>query len=122
MSNYSTPTSNTPNWADPSLPIQYAWIDTGPWRDRFGTDWLAITSSDNPLCRACSQLYIDRKYIDVKDARNEQILDALIATNQPEANVLFPGSGPMTLAKKAAILNPVTTEYERHIKGLAQPV
>lgn len=110
-----------PSWSDPALKPEYHWIDTGPWRDRFGIDWLAITASDNALCKAAAQLWIDRKYINLKDERNAQVLDALIATNQPAANVLFAGAGPMTPAKKAAILNPVTTEYERHVKGLVQP-
>jgi hypothetical protein len=108
-------------WSDPSLDPQYHWIDTGPWRDRFGIDWLAITSSSNELCKAAAQLWIDRKYINLKDARNAQVLDAMIATSQPAANVLFDGSGPMTVDKKNAILNPVTTEYERHVKGMVQP-
>lgn len=110
-----------PAWADAGLDQQYHWIDTGPWRDRFGIDWLAITASDNALCKAAAQLWIDRKYINLKDPRNAQVLDALIATSQPATNVLFAGSGPMTVDKKNAILNPVTTEYERHVKGLAQP-
>ncbi|RTL37166.1 MAG: hypothetical protein EKK53_21590 [Burkholderiales bacterium] len=112
---------SAPAWSDASLDPRYWWVDTGPWRDRFGFDWLAIASSDNALCRACAQLYLDRKYVDLKDARNAQIIDALIATGQPAANPLFPGAGPMTAAKKAAILNTQTTEYERHIKGLPQP-
>jgi hypothetical protein len=109
-------------WADANLNPQYHWIDTGPWRDRFGLDWLAITSSDNALCKAAAQLWIDRKYINLKDPRNAQMLDAMIATAQPAANPLFPGSGPLTVEKRAAILNPVTTEYERHVKGLPQPL
>lgn len=114
---------NTPvvTWSDPSLNPEYHWIDTGPWRDRFGIDWLAITASSNELCKAAAQLWIDRKYINLKDPRNAQVLDALIATSQPATNVLFAGSGPMTTDKKNAILNPVTTEYERHVKGLVQP-
>lgn len=114
--------SEYPTWASPSLDHRYHWLDTGPWRDRFGVDWLAITSSDNALCKACAQLYLDRKYVDLKDARNAQILDALIATAQPAANPLLPGSGPITPAKKAVILNQQTTDYERHIKGLPQPI
>lgn len=110
-----------PSWADPELNPEYHWVDTGPWRDRFGVDWLAITASSNELCKAAAQLWIDRKYINLKDPRNAQVLDALIATAQPAANVLFAGAGPMTLAKKTAILSPVTTEYERHVKGLPQP-
>lgn len=110
-----------PNWSDPSLNPEYHWIDTGPWRDRFGIDWLAITASSNELCKAAAQLWIDRKYINLKDPRNAQVIDALIATSQPATNVLFAGSSPMTVDKKNAILNPVTTEYERHVKGLVQP-
>ena len=44
--------------------------------------------------------------------------DVLIATAQPAAQPWAPGSGPMTLEKKAAILTTPTTEYERHVKGL----
>lgn len=110
-----------PTWDDASLDPRYHWIDTGPWRDRFGIDWLAITSSDNALCKAAAQLWIDRKYINLKDARNAQMLDAMIAAAQPAPNLLFPGAGPMTAEKKAAILRLVTTDYERHIKGMVQP-
>jgi hypothetical protein len=118
---YLYDTTKGVSWADTDLDPQYHWIDTGPWRDRFGIDWLAITSSSNELCKAAAQLWIDRKYINLKDARNAQVLDAMIATSQPAANVLFAGSGPMTVDKKNAILNPVTTEYERHVKGMVQP-
>ena len=43
---------------------------------------------------------------------------AQTATAQPAAQPWAPGSGPMTLEKKAAILTTPTTEYERHVKGL----
>ncbi|CAB4158595.1 hypothetical protein UFOVP708_12 [uncultured Caudovirales phage] len=120
--NFSAPPSTTPSWANAALDERYFWIDTGPWRDRFGVDWLAITASANDLCKAAAQLWLDRKHINIKDPRNAQVLDALIAANQPAANVLFAGAGPMTPAKKAAILSPQTTEYERHVKGMVQPV
>lgn len=109
------------NWSDASLDPQYWWIDTGPWRDRFGIDWLAILASTHDMCKAAASMWIDRKYINLKDPRNAQMIDALIATAQPAANPLFPGSGPMTAEKKTVILDAPTTEYERHIKGLPQP-
>lgn len=100
---------------------QYHWLDVGPWRDRFGVDWLALSTSSHRLARAAVAAWSERKYIDLKDARNEQLLSALVAAGLPDAAPEIPGSGPLTAEKVAAILNPVTTERERHIKGLSQP-
>lgn len=111
---------NALTWAGELAP-EYHWIDVGPFRDRFGMDWLALSSSDDRLARAAVAAWSERKYIDLKDPRNEQLLSALIAANLPDAAPEIPGSGPLTIAKMDAILNPVTTERERHIKGLAQP-
>lgn len=94
------------------------WVDTGPFRDRMGMDALAIGASTHDACKGVSSMLSDRQYVGLKDPRTAAMLDILIATNQPAANPIFPGSGPMTAAKKAAILNTPTTEYERHIKGL----
>lgn len=97
---------------------QLWWIDVGPFRDRLGMDTLAIASSTHPVCLGVKEMLYDRKYIDLKDQRVSQLLDILIATNQPAASAYFPGSGPMTLVKKDLILNTPTTESERTIKGL----
>ena len=94
------------------------WTDVGPFYDRFGPDALAIAASENGACKAVQTLTGVRKYIDLRDPRVASMIDMLIATNQPEAQPWAPGSGPMTPAKKAAILETPTTEYERHIKGL----
>lgn len=94
------------------------WTDVGPFYDRFGPDALAITASDHGACKAVQTLTSVRKYIDLKDLRVASMIDMLIATGQPVAQPWAPGSGPMTAAKKAAILTTPTTEYERHIKGL----
>ncbi|HQQ70220.1 MAG TPA: hypothetical protein PLL92_07910 [Alicycliphilus sp.] len=94
------------------------WLDVGPFYDRFGPDALAIAASDHGACKAVQTLTGVRKYIDLKDPRIGQMIDMLIATGQPAAQSYAPGSGPMTAAKKAAILDTPTTEYERHIKGL----
>ena len=94
-------------------------IDVGPFKDRLGMDALAIGSSDNAACRAVKEMMYDRKYIDLKGAQTASMLDLLIATAQPTINPMFAGSGPMTLVKKAAILNTPTTDAERNVKGLA---
>lgn len=95
------------------------WVDPGPFKDRLGMDALAIGASNNDACKACIAMLNGRLYVDLKGAQAASLLDLLIATGQPAANPIFAGSGPMTLAKKAAILNTPTTDAERHIKGLA---
>ena len=97
---------------------QVWWIDVGPFRDRLGMDTLAIAASTHPVCLGVKEMLYDRKYIDLKDPRVSQLLDILIATDQPTASPYFPGSGPMTLIKKDLILNTPTTESERNVKGV----
>lgn len=94
------------------------WIDVGPFYDRFGMDAVAISASDNGACKAVQTLTSVRKYVNLKDPKVAAMIDMLIATSQPAAVAYAPGSGPMTLAKKNAILNTPTTEYERHVKNL----
>ena len=94
------------------------WIDVGPFYDRFGPDAIAIAASDHGACKAVQTLTGVRKYIDLKDPRIGTMIDMLIATAQPAAQPWAPGSGPMTVEKKEAILTTPTTEYERHVKGL----
>ena len=94
------------------------WIDVGPFYDRFGIDGVAIAASDSGACRAVQTLTGVRKYIDLKDPKVAQQIDMLIGLQEPKAVAYLPGAGPMTAAKKAAILTTPTTEAERHIKGL----
>ena len=96
------------------------WLDVGPFYDRFGTDAVAIASSDHGACKAVQTLTGVRKYIDLKDPRIAQMIDMLIATAQPAAQPWAPGSGPMTVEKKEAILTTPTAEHERHVKGLIE--
>ena len=96
------------------------WMDVGPFYDRFGADAIAIAASDNGACKAVQTLTGVRKYVDLKDPRIGQMIDMLIATAQPAAQPWAPGSGPMTVEKKEAILTTPTTEYERHVKGLIE--
>lgn len=109
-----------PTWATASE--EYFWLDIGPFQDRFGNDWPVIASSTDRECVAFKEAVISgRKYINIKDPRVADAIDMMIATNKPATWSLFPDSGPLTTVKKDVILNPVTTEYERHIKGLPQP-
>lgn len=107
-------------WSSPSLPEQYWWVYLGAFKDRFANDYAAIAASDHPVCRAFIALTSDRLYIDLK-GQIGQLFDALIATGQPEANVYIPLASPMTTEKKAVILAPPTTDYERFVKGLPDP-
>ncbi len=106
---------------EPELPAEDArmrWIDVGPFKDRLGIDAPAIYASSHDACKGVVGLVEGRKYIDLADPRIGMMMGVLIATGQPAANPVWPGSGPMTAEKREAILNTPTTEYERHIKGL----
>ena len=94
------------------------WIDVGPFKDRLGMDAPAIYASTHDACKGVVGLVEGRKYINLKDPRIAQMMGVLIATAQPAANAVWPGSGPMTAAKRDSILNTPTVEDERHIKGL----
>ena len=78
----------------------------------------AIAASSHDVCKGVMAMLADRKYVDLQGATAAAMLDLLIAANQPTANAFFPGSGPMTLAKKAAILGTKPTDSERY-KGAA---
>lgn len=113
--------NTSPTWSNAKE--EYFWIDVGPFTDRFGDDWPVIASSTDRECVAFMNAVINnRKYINLKDPRVAEAIDMLIATNKPTNWALFPTSGPITPAKKISILDYHTTEYERHVKGLPQPV
>ena len=47
----------------------------------------------------------DRQYVDLTAEVTHTLFNMLIAANEPAASGAFPGSGPMTTAKKAIILD-----------------
>lgn len=94
------------------------WLDVGPFKDRLGMDAPAIYASNHAACRGVVGMLEGRKYIHLKDPRIAAMMGVLIASGQPAAGPVWPGSGPMTAAKRDTILNTPTTEAERHIKGL----
>ncbi|NVM80054.1 hypothetical protein FHW83_005899 [Duganella sp. SG902] len=107
---YEPPIELPPNpltWA--SAAPEYFWIDVGPFFDRFGAKALAITRSEDADVRGLVTLLLPRKYIDLKRSDLPQLVGILQA------------KGLITVAELAAALNQVTTDYERHVKGLPQP-
>lgn len=104
----------------PALPpdARLWWIDVGPFKDRLGMDIGAIASSQHSACLGVREFLLGRKYVNLQDPKVALLMDVLIATNQPTADPVWPGSGPLTPSKKAAILTTPTTEDERYIKGL----
>lgn len=100
-------------WAAPvpvSLPRH---LSVGAFKDRLGVDALAIAVSDHPVCVAVREMLYDRKLVDLDRPDAQAFLGMLMSTNQPAANPLFPGSGPMTEAKIEAILGAPIQDRER---------
>lgn len=110
-SNFTSPASSTaPQWTDPALDPRYWWVDVGPFFDRFGAKALSITSSTDAQVQGLVSLLLPRKYVDLKRADLPAMLDLLVS------------KGLITGAEKATVLTTPTSDYERHSKGLEQPV
>lgn len=99
-----------PHWADTNLDERYWWINIGPFFDRFNGKALSITSSTDPVVQGMLTLILPRQYVDLKRADLSSMLDLLISKSL------------ITSGDKSDILSPPTTEYERHIKGMVQPL
>lgn len=97
------------SWSDPYLDPRYHWLDVGPFFDRFGAKALAVTGSADPQVQGLVTLLLPRKYVDLKRPDLPALLGMLVA------------KGILTSEEVAAILNPITTDYERHVKGMEQP-
>ena len=91
-------------------PAEYFWIDVGPFFDRFGTKAIDIMSSTDPLVDGMVKMTFPRKYIDLKRADLPQLVGILVS------------KGIITQSLATTVLNPETTDYERNIKGLPQPL
>lgn len=88
-------------------------ISVGAFKDRLGMDALAIAVSQHPVCMALKEMLYDRPDVDLNSPTVSRFLDMLIATAQPDAHPMFPGSGPMTEEKKTVILTTPIEERER---------
>lgn len=94
------------------------WMFVGRFKARLGADAIAIGASTDPACVAVGRLLEGQKYVDLQGAEVAALLDVLIAANQPTAWAYAPGSGPMTPAKKAAILTTPVPIDQRWRPGL----
>lgn len=103
------PPPAVPDWADPDLDPRYHWIDVGPFMDRFGGYGISIAGSTDPDVRGLVTLLLPRQYVDLRRADVAQFVAMLVAKEL------------ITQARADIVLSPVTTEAERHIKGLPQP-
>jgi hypothetical protein len=86
----------------------------GPFIDRMGYDGLAILASTNDVCKAVLGRLNNSVYVDLDAEATSNLFDLMIGYGQPTANPNFPSSGPMTGAKKAAILSAPITDNERY--------
>lgn len=87
-------------------------VSIGAFKDRLGMDAHAIAVSAHPACVAAREAIVGRKWVDLGGPTTSWLFDLLIFVSQPVANPMFPGSGPMTLAKKTAILSAPVLESE----------
>ena len=99
-----------PKWAGQNLDARYWWINVGPFFDRFNGKAINITSSTDPVVQGLLTLVLPREYIDLKRQDIAVMMDTLIAKSL------------ITAEDKTTILSTNTTEYERFIKGLPEPV
>lgn len=95
----------------PADPCEWL-VDVGPFKNRLGIDAPAIGASDHSACKGVVAMLAGRLYVDLQDPLLASMLDALIATAQPAADPVWPGSGPMTPAKKAAVLGVPAAPHE----------
>lgn len=103
---------DVPVQVQPDVPAERWHLYPGPFKDRLGVDGLAIAASTHPICVAAREMLVGRLYIDLKNPKTEALLDMLIAAQQPAPSPYFPGSGPMTAEKKAAILGTLASDAE----------
>jgi hypothetical protein len=109
-------------WSDQDLPEQYWWVYPGAFLDRLGIDGMAIAGSDHPVCRAAQGQFSNRLYIDLKSPKLALVLESLKLAGQPEVSPYFPSASPLTDEKIAVFLAPPTSDHERFVKGLADPI
>lgn len=98
-----------PTWDD--VTPEYWWVEVGSFYDRFGSAKIAVLASPDPTVQALVRDTQVRKYIDLQRPDVVQFVGYL-GTAVDE----------VTPEIQAAVLGPPTTEDERYIKGLPQPI
>lgn len=100
MQPYTTLTSQ------PGIPALFGRrISLGALQERLGNMRVfAIDTSLHPVCVALRSYLGRLNFIDLDDPRLSAMLDMLVSNSQPEANPVFPGSGPLTAEEAAEIM------------------
>lgn len=73
----------------------------------------ALDTSAHPVCVALRSYLGRLTYIDLGDPDLRPMLQMLVATQQPAANAVFPGSGPLSEGDVEAIITAPVQEGER---------
>lgn len=73
----------------------------------------AIDTSTHPVCVALRSYLSRLTFIDLDDPDLPPMLGMLVAAEQPAANPVFPGSGPVTEADVAQIIGAPVAPEER---------
>lgn len=102
------PTPTPLTWENASP--EYWWVEVGAFYDRFGDAKVPVLASANATVQALVRDTQVRKYIDLNRTDVQQFVEFL-GTVIPE----------VTPEIREAVLGP-TTDEERYIKGLPQPV
>jgi hypothetical protein len=106
------PPAPTPiKWTDTNLDPTYWHIDVGTFYDRLGSAKLPILASTDTTVQAIVKDTQIRLFIDLK---RQDVADSLtyVSSKVPA----------LTAAMIVTIITTPTTEYERHIKGMVQPL
>lgn len=105
------PDTKPPFTWDTVTDTRYWWIGVGAFYDRFAGAKIPVLASADPTIQAMVRDTQIRQYIDLKRPDVSQLV-AYIADAVPE----------LTEALADSILNAPTTDEERFVKGLPQPV
>lgn len=73
----------------------------------------AIDTSTHPVCVALRSYLSRLTFIDLDDPGLPSMLGMLVAAEQPAANPVFPGSGPVTVADVGQIIGAPVAPEER---------
>lgn len=104
----------TPPEAAPSQPPEPRRITLGALQKRIGPMRVfAIDTSTHPVCVALRSYLSRLTFIDLDDPDLPPMLGMLVAAEQPAANPVFPGSGPVTEADVDQIIGAPVAPEER---------
>ena len=116
-------TATLPTWA--TAPAEYWQIKKGPFFDRFdrlgypgARSAILALARTNDICFAAIEDCNVREFIDLK-ARQAELTTTLTAVS---GELAAAGRPALTPAMITAILTTPTTDYERAVKGLPQPL